>query len=309
MPTRPAPKRPIYLSPSAFMLWRDCPYKYWLKYISGWKFPDQQGIPAAVGSAFDLFVKRWIAAKINISSEHKLQPEVLLENIQCPDEQKEEILRVGKNLSDFYQKLGLADRLMRENPVDLELEGYITLPNGVTILGKPDGCFEKDGEFIPFDFKVRGYGSKSAYSPTQGYRYYITNTGITKEAHAKAGIPMEKLNESWAIQLAMYYWILNGRCVVDRPIPAAIEEVVFNSTGFVFSSIRTTISPSFLQWLLDELKNCWDNCIYPPTPQPNNWRCNKYNMRCQCASRCGAYNEWQNNIFTQGQPVQLPVDG
>jgi hypothetical protein len=299
--SRRAAKELIYLSPSSFMMWRSCPEKFFLKKGSGYKFESKQGIPAAMGCAFDAFVKRWIAHKIGLSHEPKLQMETLIDQIDIPDtdELYDEIVASGRNTAEFYVNNGLAQRLVeKENVIDLEMECFNEL-DGVRLLGKPDGAIKfDDGRIIPLDWKVRGYKSKYGYSPTQGYISYVTADGQVKSAHAKNDWPLEKLNENWAIQMTIYYWLLNDlQPPFTEPAHAAIEEVCFGAKHLVFTQMRPHITVEFQNKLWEEIKTCWLNWKFPPAVIAQNSRCRAYNQLCDCAARCEYYLKKDESVW------------
>lgn len=283
------------------MMWLHCSEKFFLKKLSGYSFDEKQGNPAAMGSAFDAFVKTWIAHKIGLSNEPKLQVEELLKSVQIPDtdSRRAEILRAGKNLAKLYMELGLVDRLLKENVSDLELHIF-EIFHGVRILGLPDGVItQSDGIKVPLDWKVRGYGSKHGYSPTQGYTTYISNDGTVKDWHSKRGDPLENLNDRWAIQMAIYFWLLNpGKMRPGNFIdaPCAIEEATYGRKNIVFTQIRTVVSAAFQETIWEKMKRCWTRCESPGPAEPNKMRCMAYNQLCDCAIRCEAFKSWQKKL-------------
>lgn len=291
----------IYLSPTSFQEWKLCPPKFFLKRLSGYRITTNQGRPAAVGCAFDLYIKRYVARKLGILDRPNLQMDVLLHAVEeCHD--RIELLEAGKNIAEKYIQLGFVDRLLDEGIQDVELELFEEF-DYFNLLGKPDAyCYKGNNLFVvPHDWKVRGYKSKHGYSPTPGYKVYVTNNGQSFDAHCRVGEPLELLNEGWAIQLAIYGWLLNTwlfktpDCRLHdlklQDMPVSIDEVTYGAKSIAFTQIRTHITKTFQENLFHSLVHCWNNCANPPDPMPDPKICHKYNIVCEASPYCGAYQQ------------------
>ena len=128
----------LYISPSSFMTWRMCQYKYYLMKRSGYWFGGDTGIPAAMGSTFDAFVKRWLAHKLGIADHPKVHSSSLLGKINFPSGiPREEIERAAANVAELYINNGLAIQLIEEGLYDVELNIFMPFGEDFTILGLP----------------------------------------------------------------------------------------------------------------------------------------------------------------------------
>lgn len=291
----------IYLSPSSFKEWKLCPWKFFLKRLSGHLVKGSQGTPAALGCSFDLYIKRYLARQLGFQDEPRLSLATLVTSVNEDIPNRVEILEAGKNLAEKYIELGFARRLLEEGLKDIELEIFEQFEE-FNILGKPDASLlpsSVEGKrelFVPLDWKVRGYGSKLGYSPTPGYRYRIDNTGKHYETHAKSTEPLEMLNPDWADQLAIYGWLLNPWVInnlIDMPI--AIDEVTYGRSSVSFTSIRSYVSKEYQTRLKKELKECWNTAMEPVAPIPSKSKCEIYNMLCDAAVFCTPYQETLGN--------------
>lgn len=279
----------MYLSPSSFLEWKHCPEKFWIKRISGHRVRGTQGIPAAMGSAFDVYIKRYLAHKLGLQNRPDLLLDNLLASIEIDDSSlRDEVLAAGHNIAERYIALDFANRILKEGLIDVNISRYSNF-GSLAIHGKPDAILQTDDLLVPMDWKIRGYKSKHGYSPTPGYKVYVTNDGNTKLPHTKAGTPLEELNYDWAVQVCMYTWMLNNIIIADRDLPVAIDEISFGSNNVVFTQIRTIVTKEFSNTLLRELLQCWNECNNPPDTVYEDRKCNKYNMLCDCAEHCYAY--------------------
>jgi hypothetical protein len=305
--------KPIqYLSPSSFMEYNTCSWKFINKRLMGRpKALDTQGIPAAMGCAFDVYMKRYLARQLKIDNRPDLEINTLLSSVSIPDTSlREEILEQGKSLAMKYIDLGFTKRLLSEGLSDVEVDKFLTMPlhpdfshmvdrdghliPDLRLFGKLDCVITQENLLIPHDFKIRGYKSKSGYSPTPGYKMYITSDGKTKEYHTKHECPIDELNERWAIQLTIYAWMLNH---VQRPgenLPLAIDEITFGRNNIVFSQIRSFTSVEYQKALWRDLSECWVTCHQVteeemPIAMPTNYKCNMFNIPCELQAICEEY--------------------
>lgn len=295
-----------YLSPSSFEEWLTCKTKFVRKRLMGYpKGADTQGIPAAMGCAFDFYVKRNIGYKlglVNIDDDSKTRPDLqqttLIKEI-TNDEVRAEIMIAAQELASRYIKLGLRDRLMNEQVVDIETDRFHIMPSGkegipdLRLYGKLDSVIAHPADveidaLCPHDWKIRGYGSKTGYSPTPGYRNYLTHTGETKEIHIKCRSPIHELHEKWARQLTIYAWMINNITDPYCDLPVAIDEITYGKNSIAFTQIRTITTLQFQLDLLKQLQAAWIeihelNSVPPGQP---GYCCKQYNMLCEVAHLC-----------------------
>lgn len=283
---------PQYLSPSSLNEYNMCQMKFYLKRMAGLEWPPyEQGIPAAVGSAFDSFVKNCLAECLGY--EFNLE-EMLSKSVQLTDEnERETAIGLGEQLFQLYEKWGFVKRLIDKGITFIDFDVTKTLEVGkdsVPVRGLPD-AFLSDG--TPVDWKVQGATSVSGASPTKGYNYRITE-GVTKPAHKDCdSLPFEQINESWASQMAIYSWLVTG-IDLSEPILARIENVTMRGGKVTISTIERPISPEFQKSLWERLVYSWqriqDGRINLPTPSPR--ICNSYNQLCEVSDKCEAYQRW-----------------
>jgi hypothetical protein len=301
-----------YFSPTSFMEWKHCAAKFVTKRLMGYpKRESEQGKPAAAGCAFDCFIKRWLATRIDLQDRPDLSMEALVAQI-TREEDRESILDAGRSLAIKYVELGFGNRLLDEGLYDLETDIFHLMdgPEGypeLRLFGKLDSVLKPKGElaycdnwdvFVPHDWKIRGYGSKQGYSPTPGYSTYLTWDGKVKSAHKKAIMPIDELHGRWGIQLTMYAWMLNNVRVPDRDLPIAIDEITYGNESIVFSQIRTYTSLEYQQRLYAELLDAWKKVHEikgRPMAEPNSYKCNQFNMLCEVAVHCPEYEQMLNH--------------
>jgi hypothetical protein len=302
-------KKLIYISPSAFMEWERCSYKHWLKKLSGHQVENSQGLAAAAGNAFDTCVKYKLAKELGIDHYPKLHLINLAASINVEnDDLFREVMQVGENLAKRYFQYGFAKRVISEGLYDLELNIFRQL-SSFNILGLPDGCLKQEDDelgtvYVPLDFKVRGYKSKLGYSPTPGYKMYISTSGETKGIHTKHGTPLEELNRNWAVQMCVYYWLLNNDTTCTHNIPVAIDEVCHGRKHITFSQIRTHITPKFQLEVWQGFCKMWNQCNRPERKTPGSKpglydpvhlariskdTCYAYNQLCEASAVCKPY--------------------
>ena len=303
----------IYFSPTSFMEWQHCKAKFVDKRLMGRvKIESEQGKPAAMGCAFDCFIKRWLAKKLGIINRPDLEMEALSAQI-TRQEDREEIIEAGRNLAIKYVELSLGDNLLRGGLCDLETDIFhlMQAPEGcpeVRLFGKLDAALKTDsgseygvdtsGIIIPHDWKVRGYGSVHGYSPTPGYSFYLTWNGKTKAAHNKNICPIHELHERWAIQLTIYAWMLNNVYYPTRDLPVAIDEITYGNNSIVFSQIRTFTSIEYQLNLFNQIQEAWkevQTMKERPPAEPNKYKCNQFNILCEVAVHCPEYEYMLNH--------------
>lgn len=310
--------KPIqYLSPSSYMEYETCPAKFCTKRLCGFpRTEGEQGVPAALGSAFDMYVKRWIGHKLGlVDAEDKMtRPDLTLyaldKQISVDIDRKEEIKQAAQNISSLYIKLQFAKRLMDEGINDVEIDSYHIMDLHPEFTGPPIRLFGKlDGSIagiVPFDWKVRGYGSKNGYSPTPGYRVYVTSDGRSMEAHYKQRAPIHELNDRWGIQLTMYSWMLNKLRHPVKEMDVAIDEVTYGKSNIVFTQIRTITTLDYQMQLWYNISKAWvelNNMKHVPIALPGH-QCFMYNLLCEVAHLCPEYVQLKEFEYSQIKEMQ-----
>jgi len=289
----PVLAQPNYLSPSSLEEMMSCNMRFYLKRMTGLPWPNSvQGTAAAIGSAFDSFVKAEIAEHLGLGGDPQHQIEALLKS-SVDEVNHDAAVPMGRILFMEYKRSGMLKRLLDEGLTSVEMSQKLDLVCGddmVPVLGKPDAALS-DGTIV--DWKVQGSASKSGASPTQGYVY--GKRGFqTLPPHKKAGAPLEELNDKWARQLAIYSWLYSGMTPF-RDVPVAIENVTVRSGKYAFTSIRTIVTAEFQEKLWSDLVYNWykvqegemDNAV------PTQRKCYAYNQRCEVSDRCDAFKQWE----------------
>lgn len=229
-------RKPKYLSYSALSLYESDIDEYVIRYLVDDR-PDreQQGMPAGVGSAFDARVKAHLY-------EHTYGPgympelysyDALFEK-QVEPQNRDFCKPAGDYVFECYKISGMLERFraMADKSVvppqyEFTLEKTV---GGVPLLGKPDGMIRipyKDSTvLIVLDWKVNGYCSKSAVSPTPGFLLcmdgYVApkqsasngtthkNATVSEFKGVNIGGNLEDSSEQWASQLTGYAWTLDA---------------------------------------------------------------------------------------------------
>lgn len=266
----PYVRKPEYLSPTALFEGERDPWKFYLKRLGPleWKPPPfKQTGPMAVGSVFDGHVKTVLAAKLGLEKplvhlREQVDEDHLASGSPVPE--------TGLNLFRLYRESPawqalLADGLDSvETPVNtMEVGGHIGMVGvrygGVPIWGKPDAAMTSPkGLRVILDWKVNGAFSESGASPKKGY-LRMWDKGVDVGPHREYGHFLENIDEYWAAQCAMYYWMLTPTHELKDNAWAAIEQVVVRHDWIRFAQYRAPISPEFQQALLKRLKTLWDH--------------------------------------------------
>ena len=282
-----------------FMKWRACQFKVYLSRLAGHTYPEaERSYPASVGTAFDAFVKDYIAKKRNIKNIPTLDLSRLLTGLS------KESIEHGKIIAKAYIESGWIQQFLDVKDIRLEQEVFKN-HGGIPILGRIDAIIND----VPFDWKVRGTSLTSNYTtyPTKGYgeRYeydleklkgqkviYLSNQKVPQE------IPLEQRNEEWGIQLLFYNWLIRS-----TPYKFQIHEIVQQSSGkagggeLIFVNHEYVISLEFSYRIKAELDIMWkqisEQLYYAEIeePRPRTQICEAYNSLCEVAQFCTKYME------------------
>jgi len=290
--TIPYIRTPDYLSPTSVAQFHKDREEYYRKYL-GAKMPRMaQTEPMSVGSAFDAYVKNYLAVSLGMSEatssgEDSLDLDYLLTH-QVEEANREFAYEAGKHCFLTYKRLGACAELMKElesgGNIKFESTVRATMSTGVeglpdmTLMGKPDLYFyNKDGELVIIDWKVNGYCSKSGASPRKGFVRMLASKGgqLVKTCHKDAqpmldgglilnvAAPLDTCDPSWAAQVGIYGWVLNATNGRDPrgAIIAGIDQLACKpASGGVairVASQRSRISLPFQAKLWDDCIECW----------------------------------------------------
>lgn len=298
-----------YLSPSSMQEMENCDYAFYLKRMAGLAWPDYvQGVAAAIGSAFDSYVKHALAEELGLGNDPRFSVDNLI-NATVDEENRSAAVPMGQLIFKHYQSSGMYQSLLDEGLGSIELDSRKPIVVGDTeipFVGKPDAALI-DATIV--DWKVQGSASKHGASPTPGYAY--GKRGFNKlGAHKRCGEPLENLNDKWALQLAIYSWLYTG-IEPFRDIPVAIENVSVRSGKYTFTSIRTHITAEYQKQVWERAKAAWHKAQTGEIndPMPNSRKCFPYNTRCPMADNCEAFQTWQSQAAEGVDPERSAILG
>ena len=294
-------RTPTYLSYSALSLWEASPDDFYMKYLSENR-PARlpQTGPMSVGSAFDAYVKAALhEALFGEGADPVYELEALFES-QVEKHNRDWAWKAGEYCFDRYKFTGAYDELLKlldqsvEDPhFECKLEGAL---GEVPFTGKPDCRFILDMGYgrisVVLDWKVKGFCSKSAPSPSKGYMLCrdaydpIPNkSGVPKESrshdkchklymeHDFRGLTinrdyMENCSKDYADQCSIYGWLLGEPVGSDALI--FIDELICKPTGNALegeyplirvANHRARVKPGYQQELIERIDSCWGAII------------------------------------------------
>lgn len=278
----PQSKGLSYLSPTSFMLWRENPVKFWMNYLAPpeLKMPrSPQTPPMAVGNVFDVHVKYHLAQ----ATGQQLPGDMLEKTTDkrflgrvSPIREDQLVLWEGLRAYHMYRS-SPAMRLMLEGvtSVEVPMEGTraIDVEDGkggfdrVPIWGKPDAELWRRGRRTIMDWKVQGAFNINRPNPEAGHNYQFVQRIKDGEAHwadlgpsHRAIEPLELLSERWAIQCAMYAWMLGE--AVGTEFGVEIHKVVLYSQTEVEVLVwRNQVGRDFQRRIAQELRLCWEKVV------------------------------------------------
>lgn len=271
----PVEKKPSYLSPSSLKMFEHEPNKFYLTRMAPNPMPrEPQSMAAAVGSAFDVMIKNYLlnsrkcmhqgaptkeevhkrvlsGVKADLDRISELPFMDAFFELSVEPHCREEAKGAGLKIAKFYvEQLPKFDLTF----MNLEIHREFTLFNqGVPLFMKLDSSVLDKSKEIPFDWKVKGYSSDA--SPVAGYAMIVGEDGVMKGAHEKFGLPMDQINEDWAMQLATYGWGLGK--IPGEPFMAMIHSPVLRSTGMRIALYYAEITAEFQKKLIERYREAW----------------------------------------------------
>lgn len=279
-------RKPNYLSPTSFMLWLTDRDKFYLNYCSDNRPPRApQTVAMSIGSAFDAFAKSFLHERL-VGKDPKFQFETIFE-AQVESHNRDQAYKDGLYVWSQYQMNGgLAELLQELNGCigppnfETEIQGVVIGKSanimGVPFLGKPDIFFNaKTGARITHDWKVNGMYDyqgnyhKTGQSPKKYYVKSLPDFESHKEFSPKmhngimihGGCGLEDVDQQWAVQLAIYSWLLGEP--IGGDFICAIDQLVCRTSKTVGQpNIRTVkhralITPEFQNKIFRLAQECW----------------------------------------------------
>jgi len=233
-----------YLSPSALMQAEKQPHTFYLtRMFDGdhWKWlRGKQTLAASIGSAFDVLVKEEIGQVADHASI---------------EQNYDEAMEIARRIMFHYRKI-----IKYTKFVNRQFDNFFTY-RGIPIYGRLDSCCMDGDLIVPFDWKCSGFSpeSKSGASPKAGYymRYY---NGELQGAHKKyfKDMPMQLIDENWAIQLCTYGWSLGLSPELNDPFPVRVDMQTITTSGKISCAMyRGIITPEFQRIVYAKYNNLW----------------------------------------------------
>ncbi len=246
-------KKLRHLSPSSLNEARNKPHLFLLRRLIETPLigREPQGLPAAVGTAFDIQVKQLLIKK-KVACHEPMQ-----KIVDSLTNHHEEANRAGKHLLNLYKRSGLLDKT---NWVGVE-QHFTKDIEGVTMHGQLDASvFDTDtGLVVPNDWKVMGYNTPM--SPKKGYRYcYNSETTRRERIHSsyRKDLSVEQVDETWGQQFCTYGWGLG--IPYKTRFPVYIHSLVYNGIGRVVKicEYRVWVTKKFQQDVMERYQYVWD---------------------------------------------------
>lgn len=285
-----------HFSPSSLALWEKDPEEFFLKHLAETRAPRvPQEAPASVGSSFDAYAKSALHAAIYGDDHDPKYSFEALFDAQVEPQNRDFARPAGRHVYECYRYSGFFDELLKELEASIEpprfefeIEAII---GGVPFKGKPDCRYVRRGPVhVVHDWKVNGYCSYGATSPTKGYMICRDGQAIAKpnksngQAH-KQYVPcdfhgftidtgyMEDIETDWADQLSLYGWAL-GEQIGDQNVVLQIHQAVAKplptpsatkdgplaerpKPHLRFSQYRARVRDSYQHHLLKRLQKAW----------------------------------------------------
>jgi len=278
---------PRSLSYSSMSLFYKDADEFYVRYLADHaapRLPQEQ--PAAVGSAFDAYVKSMLAhALFGNTASTQFEFGSIFES-QVEPQNRDFALTAGKRVFKAYKLCGAYDDLLKllqqsiEPPrFEFKVDGLI---NGTPFTGRPDCRFVLDlGQgHIPciYDWKVKGYCSKYGASPSKGYATCLDGfVGKASRSQGKEhamykatdfrGLTinfghMEFCNSEYADQLCLYGWLL-GEKIGEENTVLGIEELCAKFMGegnpptLRYARHRGRVASAYQLKLANKVTECW----------------------------------------------------
>ena len=319
---------PRALSYSSWSLYKKDPDEFFIKYLARNRAPRlPQENYMAVGSGFDAFVKAALHSDL-FGHEGDFAFDKLFD--EQVENHKDFAHAAGNHALNAYVHSGAYAELLKlleQSIVPPRFESKLVAEiSGVPFTGKPDLRFMLDfgrGPLrIVLDWKVRGYCSKSAASPSKGYA--LCRDGQAQEkpsrsqgkehgkylAYDHLGLTinqgyMETCSPDYANQVSVYGWML-GEEPGDENVVCAIDEIVAKPNTpqplLRVANHKARVSRGHQLALLKDIVDCWDAIqtghIFPElTREQNDEKCEQLELEAVGLASNGTPEEdWFNEV-------------
>jgi hypothetical protein len=265
-------RKPSYLSPSAFVLWKQNREEYIKKYIIEPAPPRfAQTVPMALGSSFDAFCKNELVRCVYGGAAVALGTDYHLETLfkkQVDEEHQAWAWEAGGKLFLTYKDLGSFDELLAEiNMATVKPQFEVPLQaeiNGVPLKGYPDCFYRLPSTLVILDWKCNGYSGTRKMSPCKNYIRERPNGRSHKNVSVitEHGIELQNehcfslTDEKWASQMVIYGWMLGEP--IGSQFPVQIEQMLMEPDNTRSVTYRGYVSKEFQTKLITELGEAWD---------------------------------------------------
>lgn len=250
-----------YISPSSFLQWKEDPVTLYMRKLAPKELRpphEPQGYPAAVGSAFDAFVKGHLATEAlsrGVDTGCPTAIELVAQHVNIePVGEWERAVKHGFQIFEAYRELGECDRLKvigLEEAHGKDEPCYVP-GTDVPILGYLD-CLLEGNRVL--DWKVKGSGSPGSASPTPGYSRLVDTDVPGIKHHPRCSEPFEEISYKWAVQLSVYTWMVRGRIEKARGV---IHELVVGKDGRLrVAEFDGILSRDFQLGLREQFVDLW----------------------------------------------------
>jgi hypothetical protein len=283
-------KKPKFLSPSSLNEAEGNPNKFVLRRMVDDPRPrDPQSMPAAAGSSFDHFVKKYISEKNNFDLKEKLlrgmfteyvdgvaiDPRVkykdytgdkLMFETNVEPQNREEAYKAGLYLFSKYIEAGLLKDCCNYRDIEIR-RNFVLLQTGVPLYGILDAEWTDAGSgdskagsgsatAIPYDWKVSGYGSDSGVSPK---KYYMQSwqDGVPLGAHKeyREDIPFHEIDSDWAVQGCTYGWMMGLPPL--KPFNFMVDMIAIRPLSVKIARYKGVITPEFQTIVMGRYTKIW----------------------------------------------------
>lgn len=264
-------KYPSYLSYSSLSEFEVRPYTF---YLTRMQEPllerEPQGLAAAMGSAFDVYIKTMLAVERNeiatlfrrILADAR-EPEKYKDmsfvdafyQMSVEEQHREAVRQHGVLLAKQYY-----DTPLCKGTKWFDFERHETFilygPYNVPLYMKLDAAVDLGLKLpCPLDWKVKGYCTDT--SPTAGYKYLYDSSGLTTTPHEryKPDMSMDSIDIKWAGQLATYGWGLGWP--LGEPFLAVIDSPCKRSGKWRIARYEAWITEEFQLKLAFRYREAW----------------------------------------------------
>lgn len=284
-----SPKAIEHVSPSALIKYENQPATFFLeRCVTPSRPREKAGMPAHIGTLFDVLIKSEVAKRIGRESELKAKlgcpaetelPKFLRSSMADFDllssDDRMTCMNRAVHIYNYYKQLVLDSECTHVSSSntrdyswhDVEHQAQVHLLDRIPTYCKGDFSLmtTKSESPVPADWKVMGSGSSA--SPKPLYRYIFDADGVPKGAHKNwhVGVKMEDVDPGWATQLVFTGWQLGyGTLAAAQEFKGIIHCLVCDTNEKFGFRCRLAIYEAIisLEWqrkVLDRVIYMWND--------------------------------------------------